>query len=463
MVDKAFLSERAPMQTEVCTSACRSRKWHLSYLWAAEFYGAALFLVYVLLIFGHRSMPSLQDFSDWTYEGVLLRNRLLGIRDAAHVLKHYPVPNSAVTLGIACFALFLPWKIAAKLWLCTIFAVALFASRHMMQTCRRSAAIWLIIPSAVFLNTNLWWGFVNFQLGICWEILIASLLLRNEKRDWIFGVLLVVTFFTHMIPFAFAALLVSLYALQSGRIRLLGQLIPSAILSLWYLTGRFLVEHDADGKSGMVSTVRTFSMEFWAFKVESWLKSFGFVNPASQVSSVGIRLLGPQLYLFLFLVNAVLCAAMGWIIVRTAVSAYRERRHERFVWTATLIAALIYLLAPSAALGISDPGSRILQSLLAVVIFLSLGSGTRDRALMTASTCSVLLAASAVFLFDATAFSPSKEGSTVNYLPREIVVFAHIPEHSGDYFYHALDQEEMRFSVWPTAMFLNTPKAIHPH
>lgn len=426
----------------------------------AELYAASIFIVYAVIMFCHHSMPALADYSDWTYEGVLLRNHMLGVVDHAHILKHYPVPNSAVTLGIAFLSVFLPWKIAAKLWLCGIFAVSLLVSKHMMRTCRGSAAIWLIVPSAVFLNTNLWYGFVNFQLGLCWAILVASMLLRDEPREWVFGALLVAAFFTHAIPFAFASILIFLYALQSGRLSLLWQFIPAAALSLWYFVGRFLVEHDADGKSGVVSIVHTFSEMFWLYKANTWLKSFGFINPATLDRSVGIRMLGAAPFIFLLLVNFALCAAMAWTLVSAALSSYRDARRDRFIWVAALIFVLMYLISPGIALGISDPGSRILQTVLAVTIFLSLANGKRCHcALWMSSWCSVLLAVSAIFLFEGTAFSPKQEGVSVSYLPQKIVSFAHVEGHSQEFLYGAIDRSDMRYQVWPTAMFLNAPLA----
>jgi hypothetical protein len=433
---------------------------HSVYMRVAEWYCVGLFVIYAVLLFSHHSMPALADFNDWTYEGVLLRNWLLREFDPVHVLKHYPVPNSAVTLGVAFFALLLPWQIAAKIWLCVVLAVSFFASKHMMHTCRGSAELWLIAPSAVFLNVSWWYGFINFQLGLGWVILISSLLLREEPREWLLGVLLVITFFTHMIPFAFACLLLLLYAVQTSRFRMLWQLVPSAALSLWYLIGRFVVAHNADGHSGMINTVRTFSMAFWAYKVNSWLKSFGFINPGTGDGSVGLRLLGAPLFIFLFVINALLCAAMAWCLAATVISAYREHKKERFLLTAALVFVFFYLVAPGTTLGISDPGSRLLQTVLAVAIFLCRKSGKYDqRILRFAAGCSVLLAAAALFLFQDTVFSPQKKAASVSYLPHKIIVFAHVPEHDREYLYQAIENNDMKFAVWPTGMFLNTSKA----
>src|SRR6187402_3216168 len=123
-----------------------------------QIYLFSLFSAYILLILLHRAVPLLGDYSIWTYEGVLFRNHLLGVADAFHTLKHYPVPNSATTLGIGLLALAMPWQMAAKLWLCLHLAFSAFALRSLLRATKAPAALWFILPSATFLNLNLWWG-----------------------------------------------------------------------------------------------------------------------------------------------------------------------------------------------------------------------------------------------------------------------------------------------------------------
>lgn len=425
----------------------------------AEWYAAALFLVYAVLFFAQPSAPALTDYANWTYQGVLFRNHLLGLPDAAHNLKLYPVPNSASTLGIGLLSLLAPWKLAAKIWLCLQLLVSFIALRHFLRTIEASAALWLIAPTALFLNMNFWYGFMNFELGLCWEILIASLLLRLDwrlqtswKQESLLGFLLLLAFFTHMIPFAFACLLVVLYSLQSHRYRLMYQIIPSAMLSLWYVCGRYLLSQNADGQAGMVASVRTFSGAFWAYKLNSYLKSFGFINPGSLSGSADITMLGRAVFMVLFLVNVALCAILGWYMVRAAASAFRHRATQRFVWWAIVLMLPLYLLLPGAALGVSDPGSRVLEVALALAILMI---GKQGIPLGVAAACATLLALAGVFLFARLAFSPEIPVSTGKPLPHHVVIFGHVPHHDQDYFYTALENGDMSLRVFPTGMFLN--------
>jgi len=437
----------------------KTEKYEIRALRWGEWYAAALFLVYAILLFAHTSAPSLTDYANWTYQGVLFHNHLIGLPDAAHWLKLYPVPNSASTIGIGLLSFLLPWMAAAKIWLCLQLLLSFVALRHLLQTVQGSAALWFIAPAALFLNMNFWYGFMNFELGLCWVIWVASLLLRMDRRretslrrESILGVLLILAFFTHMIPFAFACLLLVLYSVQERRYRLLWQIVPGAILSIWYLLGRYLLSQNADGQAGMVASVRTFSGAFWAYKVNSYLKSFGFINPGLPSGSVDITLFGRALFSVLFLVNALLCAILAGLMIQAALSAFRERAPERFVWLAVLFMLPLYMLSPGSALGVSDPGSRVLQVALAVAILMIHGRGA---ALRLAAVCASILGLAGMLLFARLVFSPPVPISSGRPLPHHLVIFGHVPYNDQDYFYQALDRSDMSLPVFPTGMFLN--------
>ncbi len=428
------------------------KRWRWSR--AAECYAAGLFLLYAGLLLGHATPPSLTDYANWTYQGVLLKNHLLGRPDLVHWLKPYPVPNSAATVGVALLALFLPWELAAKLWLCLQLGLSFAVLRHLLRTLEGRDWAWLLVPQAVFLNVNFWYGFMNFQLGLCWVLLAASLLLRRARTDaresnWPVGVVLVLAFFTHMIPFAFAGLLVLLYTRQTRRARMLWQVAPGAALTLWYLAGRFLLAGNGDGQAGMVATVKTYSAAFWAYKVNSYVKSFGFVSPETQ----DYFLFGRGLFMILLLVNLALCLAAGWALIATARRAFAERSDERFLWLGIGLLVPAYLLAPGAALGVSDPGSRLLQAALALGLVLACRKGSWT--MPVAAGGGVLLACMGVFLFVRMGFAPGHPLAAKPSLPARVVEFNHVPNDDQDYFYTALRRGDLRLQVFPTGMFLN--------
>jgi hypothetical protein len=427
---------------------------------AGAWFGACLFLFYAAVILAHHQPPSLADSANWTYQGVLLARHLRGLPDAAHVLKMYPVPNSAGTLGVGMLTLMLPWAWAAKIWLCVQLAVFYAALWALMRASGTGDAAWWIAPQAIFLSVNWWYGFHNFELGLAWVLLLAALLLRRLEDEilaaWPIGAVLVLTFFTHMIPFTFGCLLLLGFAAQTRRWRVLWQALPTALLSTWYLVGRYLMAHNADGQAGMVSPVRDYSTAFWAYKVNSYVKSFGFVNPVSDAGSVAVTGLGRSLFLALLAANSLLCLLLGWLLLRETRRAYREKSPQRFLWTAALALVPMYLLAPGTALGVSDPGSRLLQTSLALMIVLGCRAG--GRLLQCAAVCGCVLSIAGLLLFVRDAYEPESIGTDLG-LPTAVAQFDHVPNHDMDHFYRELDAGNYGLETFPTGMFLNeTPK-----
>ncbi len=423
---------------------------------AGELFGAGLFLLYAAVLFAQRGAPRMTDLANWAYQGVLLARHLRGIPDAAHALKAYPVPNSAATLGMGVLALTLPWKIAVKVWLCAQMGVTFAAIRHLARTIGASGAVWWIVPQTAFFGVNWWYGFINFELGLAWVLLMASMLLRRARgeqgRDWTLGLVLVAAFFTHMIPFAFCGLLLVLYAWQTRRWRVVWQLVPSAMLSFWYLAGRYLEAGNADGQAGMVETVRDYSAAFWIYKVNSYLKSFGFANPSSYRGSIALSMMGRAPFLALILVDLALAVLVGWLMVVRGREAFGTKAPERFLWVAMLVFLPLFLLAPGTALGVSDPGSRLLQAALALgTLLVCRGASGLLRA---ASGCGAVLSVAALLVFARIQLGTAAfEGSSG--LPKSVVQFAHVPFDDQDYFFGALERGDYSLTVFPTGMLLN--------
>ena len=422
-----------------------------------ELYCAALFLLYVLAILVHPTIPSLTDYSNWTYQGVLLRDHLRGLPDQAHALKPYPVPNSAATLGIGLLSLLMSWQLAAKLWLAAQLVFALVSIRLFLRAIDADASA-SILGAALFLNLNLWDGFINFQMGMSWVLILAAMLLRKQpesraRQDWMIGGLLVLTFFTHMLPFALAGLLLILYCFQTGRFRLLWQLVPSGLLCTWYIAGRYLLGADVDGQAGMAESVRNYSAAFWAFKGNSYLKSLGFVNPTYAGRSALVAWAGRGGFLLLLAVNVTLAGAVAWCIVSALRRAFSEKRAERFLWVGMAALLPLYLVAPVSLLGISDPGSRLLQLSLGLGVLLC--AGTYSKSLSLAKGCALVLMTVGLAIFFRFAYGPEKLGAQPSSLPRTVLSFAHVFNHNQDYLVQALERGDRTEPVFATGIFLN--------
>ena len=174
-------------------------------------YAACLFLVYGVMILCRPEPPSLADLGDLTYQGMILRAHMLGQADPRHLVKFYPVPNGAVTLAIGLLALAMSWAMAAKVWLCVQFGLFFAAIWSVTRVRTRlgkgdNSAIWFLLPTVACFNLNFWYGFFNFELGLCLAVFFVATLLNEARREWVVGALLLAAFFSHMVPFAFMAL-----------------------------------------------------------------------------------------------------------------------------------------------------------------------------------------------------------------------------------------------------------------
>lgn len=234
--------------------AAESQERDQQKVWAPLF-GAAAVLVFAVILFWHASLPVLGDYGEWSYHGALLRDVLRGRPDPGYLLKHYPVPNSLTTVGLGLLMLALPWKIAAKLWLCIELVLGLVCGYQLNRTSAgRDRWMLFVLPAVVLCGINFWAGFSNFMFGLYFAMLLCAMLLRGVKSRWLYAVVLLFAFFSHMIPFAFACLALMLYALQTRRLRLLWQIVPGVLMTAWYMAGRFLLEGNADGQAGMESS-----------------------------------------------------------------------------------------------------------------------------------------------------------------------------------------------------------------
>ena len=422
---------------------------------AAELFAAGLFLLYAVAVVAHAGGPSLTDYANWTYQGVLLREHLLGHLDTAHRLKPYPVPNSLTTVGVGLLALVLPWLMAAKLWLAMQLGLCFAALRYLLRAVAAPAVAWIVVPQAVFLNVNFWYGFMNFELGLAWVMVFAALLLRSQRGERVpvrvLAGMLVLVFFTHMIPFCFCVLLLALYAWQTGRWRDVLAAVPAMLLTVWYVLGRFLVAANADGQAGMQETMRNYSAAFWAFKVNSYAKSFGFVNPSGFDQAV----LGRWTFYGLLAAEACLGAVVAWGLLRWAMTI-RNQPGRRFLCLGIASMVPVYLLAPGTMLGISDPGARVLQTGLALALVLC-WEGLRGWLQTVAGCCAGALACSGLamfLLYPGVVLSPGS-GAVTSVAGKAAAQFARVPNDDQDYFYRALRDGDLRLKVFPTGMLLN--------
>ncbi|HEV2577468.1 MAG TPA: hypothetical protein VGU25_09685 [Acidobacteriaceae bacterium] len=409
-------------------------------------------LLSLFFIFHARPLPSFGDYVEWTYHGVLLRDLLSGHPQPAYLLKHYPVPNSLTTVGLGILMLVLPWKLAAKVWLVCEIVLGIL-SAFALQRAARSEASWHlpVFISAVVLGLNFWAGFTNFMFGLYFAMLLCSLLLKESESRWKYGLLLTLAFFSHLIPCAFATLALFLYAVDRRRLRLLWQIWPVLLLTAGYFVGK-LLHGNVDAHAGMVASVSARSPAFVAFKINTFLKGWGFINPALGPSdSVLLKLAGSKIFILLFAANAVVALAMFLLLSNRGTNSLKTHDQQRFLWHAIIIFFGCALLMPGAAAGISDPGARMMQ--IAVwpgILLLTTRSRWASSAILF---CAALLLAANVSLIALVANHPPQGGLQSGLQPH-IREFAHVYYADRWGFCDVVDRGVMNRNIYPTAIFL---------
>jgi hypothetical protein len=423
-------------------------------------FAVLLLFSYAVILFVHRAPAKMKDYGDWTYEGVMLHDTLIGHPPPNVVLKHYPVPNSLETVGIALLCFVFPAELAAKVWILIYFVLVTLVSFYMYRSWKHcSPLVWLVIPG-IFLGVGFWWGFVNFLTGVLWTTVMAGMLLRGSTSRWKYGAVLVLAFFTHMVPFAAALLLLVCFSLDKRRYTLLWQSLPAVGLTVYYAIGRYFFAGNVDGHGGMVSSVRYLSGPFWAFKVNTYLKSFDFVNPVVKSTGLLPLELGSGIFLLLFSLNLVIASIFFYLIVFAIKREVRTASETRFFWIAFLLMIPLVLLLPGEALGVSDPGARVLQCLLWPALWLCSGN---IRALRIAAVLAALLSCLNIWQWANLAFAPPPQkilssGSRSN-LPAALSTFGQAQYFGGEPFHEALQQGDMSLPVWPTGMFRPTVRS----
>lgn len=422
----------------------------------AHGYAAVLCLFYALTVMMHRQPPLLGDISNWAYSGVIVARHMHGMPDAFHSVRLYPVPNTTNTLLLAALSYFLCWQLAVKLYLLLQLLLSYYSMRALARAAASPAWVWLIAPGAAFFGINFWHGLFAFQMGVCFVFLLVAMLidrLDSDHADWPVGAMLILLFFTHMVAFTLAVLLLFFFALQVQRPRLLLQAIVPTVLVAVYAVCRF-ASGDPDSGAALNPPLAFSSALFWAYKINTFAKSFGFVNPTAWGHSVALALQGGPLFVFLFTVNLLVCAGLVVLFFRNLTLRDAGDRLPFLRLTVALTVAA-YLLLPTSLLGIADPGSRVMQSSLWLLLFVCEANGRLTRpAVRLAAAGSVILAMSGAFLFARVGWMRQTDFTTAP-VPALVEQLGKAPYDTAADLYDALDRGDFKRYVFPTGIVTN--------
>lgn len=378
---------------------------------------------------------------------------MAGHSDPHFGLKPYPVPDSICDAGLAVLCRVMNWRWAAKAFFCGYLLFSGYSWLWFLRTLggHSSYAAW-IAPSLITVNLCCWYGFIGFEIGVAVMLLFCSKLLREGMSVRAAACLLAVVFFCHAIPFVVCSAALLWFIVSRRDYRLLLAYIPSVLLGIWYVLGRFLLGGNAEETILKDVPIPYFSKMFVAYKLNTYFKSLGYVDPHWGDTPILQTLAGGAGVYVAMAVCAVLGAAVLVVLFRAGGRAVRSGAREQFLWWTVLLTAALGMLCPSRTLGISDPGARFLVCALALGILLA---RPRGRAGAVAAIGSVIVGVAGAGLYAVVASQPGRAAAQGAPLPYAVRQFARVSPLARGFYYDLLAQDGDDCPVFGTALLYN--------
>lgn len=478
---------------------------------------------YVAIVLALPQPPLLSDYPDWIYQGVLLAKTLTGHPVAGYALKAYPVPNSLSTVGLGLLTLLCGWKIAAKLWLVLYIVFASITSLYAAKVFEvEESLLWWVLPGTVFFGSQYWLGTINFSIGVCLLLLMACRLFRRQEDAPGLVALLLACFFTHMMIYGSAMVLVLLYCLKLRRWRLFWAGLGTSPLAVWYfmakahghektythnsilhalpaglilcallLAAYFRPQFSIRRGVGYLLSFLTLVLgvcvcasilisvaprqmkalpgsSMLALKALQPAGLFGFVDivdlthfPAAASSST-LALLGK----LLFFVAIYMSIATGLVLVVSLGKRLLARREQRddhvateALWDFVALFALLYFVSPPNVLDVIGVDMRVAG--LALMAGLYLLARENGRWLRYAVIPCVFLTILNLYQFAALQYKGTIPNTGAN-LPPALTDFGAVNPYVRSHMYDAIVREDFHETIFTTGMFVETLPESRP-
>jgi hypothetical protein len=425
------------------TDSSKATGWKLAWL-----YFGAVMLGYCVVILAAPLPPTFVDYPMWAYEGILFHSFITGHAVAGYTIKHYPVPQSMTAVMVGLLNLLFTWNLAIKLWICIYLALAGIASWMMARAMRVSSALLVItLPPVIFLNLDMWWGHISFEVGMCLVMMFIALALE-ESRSWVLSLLLVAIFFSHMEACACALLFLGLWILFTRRWRRVWIAVPTLLLSLWYALGR-VASGNADGGNVPGAANPYGSARFLIFKASSYFKIFGYVNARTMEGlSQSEAIFGKPLFVTLVMLSLCLGGLCLYGLIRAALVPRDIDRKDLRAFVLLLIVFAAFV--PQIFLGSSDPGSRLVLMAASIGLFLFDWRGFSGKAI---AVLGVVFCVVNFWQFARLDVTPTLPGHVAD-LPTPLLTYGQTYPPASVIYYDHLASRDMTLDISSTALFL---------
>ncbi|WP_321884377.1 hypothetical protein [Paraburkholderia bannensis] len=335
-------------------------------------------LLFLLVVINGTPYVPLQDYNEWTYQGYIAAQILLGHLDAplaAHyAFASYPVPNSAVQAILTALNCVVPATLASRLVASaySVFAIMLAWRMSLRIAPSRNVSVFFVLLVCVYFNTPFWNGYMNYQMGMLlftvWLLLDPS---TRRKPQWVL-LFTMLAFFTHAVIWAAILLMIGLDVLRRRRIAAALPALASIGLFAWYAAQRHTpVLPDPLAHAGTV--------KFVVYKLYTLAKLGPYHHftyddgVVSSFESAG--------YYVGCAVNAAFAVGIVVLLGASLRLAKGPRLTDERITACVLFA--LFMLLPAVISDLVNPGERVLYPAL-LLMLCSSGAGaqheTRERA-----------------------------------------------------------------------------------
>jgi len=360
---------------------------HLSYGEAAYFGTALLYCALIVL----QDFVHLQDYAQWVYSGFILNAKWHGAALPAYIIKSYPVPNSFVTVFIAAVGMIGDVVFASRILIALYIVVfaGLILAINRRTAPEQYLAISFVMLLTIVISSSFWNGYLNYQIGLMFFALHYYLELRRMNSPFTECALSIAVFFSHAAVFAVFFLYAAYRHISEKRIDLrLAALLPSAVLTLWFLYGHFALDSDM-ATVALASPIKGGLVTLVQYKAYTFLKTGPFQN---FILADGRSFLEGYtgLYYAMIAIGAVFMMLLFLNILANACRQFRlkESRDRTLLFFAVVFAS--YVFFPPKMLQVVNIGERFMIVGWMFLLFRT----TFHRRLITAlAVVSVLFAA----------------------------------------------------------------------
>jgi hypothetical protein len=310
------------------------------------------------------SVPPLQDYGDWTYQGYLL-HRILTFAPAPAMIKLWPVPNSITEVALVLLGFVLSPIAAARAWivvyLLAAFIIMAFASRD--HEGRVSGAKLLLLIGLGVAHAPFWTGEINYQVGLLLLVLYVILCSRDRDPGLVFfGVYAVVMFFCHGLCLGMLLVYEGWRSLRKGRVVRLGlAILPVILLAIWYKTMDPRTELATLDTMPHLLGIKDV-IGYFVYQVAKTGPYHNFF-----FDGMGDYQRAPILYWAGSVANLAFAGCMGVLFLSWIRGSWRDPSCRTELLTA-LTFILLAAVNPSGSLGIANTGERLIAPALILAV-----------------------------------------------------------------------------------------------